>query len=217
MSNITTEVRNESHKVPGRLYIKAGRLSYPKLDKPDTYQASNPRYGVVILIDKTEENKKAIHAAIREAAMAKLNNDEDKTKSFLKKAKANAKLSFHDGDDTDKEEYQGKWYISAYTPEDNPPNLFDPLNNAVRKDMISQIFYAGSYCDVIIHYYAQTQFNGVFASLKAVKFRQDGPRLSAALTVNADEFDDIETDSDFDFASNEKTEPTNEEDEDDLI
>lgn len=163
------------------------RLSFPSLFQTATFGGEDTgKYEATFILDKTE------HAKVIEqvkAAMAQL--AKERLKGKLPPAD---KLCFKDGDDLDREEFQGKMTIKASTKK--RPLVIDsdktPLAEADGKP------YAGCYVNAIISLWAQDNQYGkrINAQLDGVQFRADGePFGDGGISVDAfdafgEDFDD---------------------------
>lgn len=153
------------------------RLSFPSLFQTATFGGEDTgKYEATFILDKTE------HAKVIEqvkAAMAQL--AKERLKGKLPPAD---KLCFKDGDDLDREEFQGKMTIKASTKK--RPLVIDsdktPLAEADGKP------YAGCYVNAIISLWAQDNQYGkrINAQLDGVQFRADGePFGDGGISVDA--------------------------------
>jgi hypothetical protein len=125
-----------------------------------------------------EEGKK--HGALIEALQDQI--------AAIIKANDGGKVSadrrfLRDGNDADREEYEGHWIVSAR--ETKRPNvrdadgeLLDPVDD---EDRIEELIYGGCYCDILIRIWFQDGVKvgkgygkRVNAGLVTVKFREDG-------------------------------------------
>lgn len=163
------------------------RLSFPSLFQTATFGGEDTgKYEATFILDKTE------HAKVIEqvkAAMAQL--AKERLKGKLPPAD---KLCFKDGDDLDREEFQGKMTIKASTKK--RPLVIDsdktPLAEADGKP------YAGCYVNAIVTLWPQDNQYGrrINAQLDGVQFRADGePFGDGGISVDAfdafgEDFDD---------------------------
>lgn len=155
------------------------RLSFPSLFQTATFGGEDTgKYEATFILDKTE------HAKVIEqvkAAMAQL--AKDRLKGKLPPAD---KLCLKDGDDLDREEFQGKFTIKASTKK--RPLVIDsdktPLVEADGKP------YAGCYVNAILSLWAQDNQFGrrINAQLDGVQFRADGEPFGDG-GISADAFD----------------------------
>lgn len=153
------------------------RLSFPSLFQTATFGGEDTgKYEATFILDKTE------HAKVIEqvkAAMAQL--AKERLKGKLPPAD---KLCFKDGDDLDREEFQGKMTIKASTKK--RPLVIDsdktPLAEADGKP------YAGCYVNAIVTLWPQDNQYGrrINAQLDGVQFRADGePFGDGGISVDA--------------------------------
>jgi hypothetical protein len=157
------------------------RVSFPHLARPykgkddDGDRKKKGSYGIVAML---EEGKK--HGALIEALQDQI--------AAIIKANDGGKVSadrrfLRDGNDADREEYEGHWIVSAR--ETKRPNvrdadgeLLDPVDD---EDRIEELIYGGCYCDILIRIWFQDGVKvgkgygkRVNAGLVTVKFREDG-------------------------------------------
>jgi hypothetical protein len=117
--------------------------------------------------------------------------------------------------------YEGNFAISGSGPGGNKnprrPKLYDrrkrPLksNQGIKpeqikdgfffeEDQIPEIFYGGTYGDVILSFYGTDQGGlGIFCSIEAVRSLQEGDRVGGGTYVDGDDFDDEDDDGEDDF------------------
>ncbi len=83
--------------------------AYAWLSRPDEGQEySDGKYKVTLVLDKGDENVEAFIADIAEKSKEALEQE-------FSKVPKNARMPFKDGDDTDKEEFEGKYLIVTKT------------------------------------------------------------------------------------------------------
>lgn len=184
---IIRKLKNGS-EVVGALYeggiikILNVRASYPHLDKPYAGDdGGEPKFSIVGLADK------ATHQEVKEACIEVIED--------LKKANKNAKVSkdklfIKNGDDSDKEEYEGMWTISAR--ETKRPKVRDGNGDLLEVDEIADVIYPGCYVDIIIRPWFQDNPYGrrANANLLSVKFRADGEQLGEGRIDDDDLWDE---------------------------
>lgn len=207
---IIRKLKNGS-EVIGALYeggiikILNVRASYPHLDKPYAGDdGGEPKFSIVGLADK------GTHQEVKEACIEVIED--------LKKANKNAKVSkdklfIKNGDDSDKEEYEGMWAISAR--ETKRPKVRDGNGDLLEVDEIADVIYPGCYVDIIIRPWFQDNAFGkrCNANLLSVKFRADGEQFGEGRIDDDDLWDD---DDEAPKSSGKKSKASDDEDDDDL-
>lgn len=179
---VVKRVKNATLYEGGYVKLMNVRVSYPHLDKPYAGEdGGEPKFGMVSMLNK-KEHKDAI--ALVDSAIAD-----------LLKANKNAKVSkdkrcIRDGDDSDKEEYEGHFTLSAR--ESKRPTVRDGDGVELDKDEINDVIYAGCYADVLIRLWYQDNKFGkrVNANLNAVKFRADGEPFGEGRVDDEEMWDD---------------------------
>lgn len=166
----------------GIIKILNVRASYPHLDKPYAGDdGGEPKYSILGLADKET------HEAIKIACVEVI----DELKKANKNAKvAKDKLFIKNGDDSDKEECEGMWTISAR--ETKRPKVRDGNGDLLEVDEIADVIYPGCYVDIIIRPWFQDNSYGkrVNANLLSVKFRADGEQFGEGRVDDDDLWDD---------------------------
>jgi len=173
------------------------RASYVKLVTAQAVkaEAGNPnakkRYGLVVLIPKTDTEGKA-----------KLDKAEASVKAAnpkVKFLKSNLLLKDGDTDEKAEPEYAGYWFFSANRNEDQgPPDCYGKKKSAgkLSKDEVKNLIYSGCRLNVVVGVYKPKQWDKVCASIEIVQFAGDGERLGDGSSASADELPDIEDDED---------------------
>lgn len=169
------------------------RLSYAHVWEPTSINGSDEKYGVSIIIPKSDKVtlakiNKAIDAAIAEGT-AKFGGK--------KPSKASLKLPLRDGDvdREDDEAYAGAYFINANSK--TAPQIVDrDLNRIVDKTEV----YSGCYARVSISFYAfNTNGNkGIAAGLQNIQKLADGEPLGGRSNAE-DDFSDALEDEDLGF------------------
>ena len=189
----------------GIIKILNVRASYPHLDKPYAGDdGGEPKFSIVGLADK------GTHQSVKEACVEVIED--------LKKANKNAKVAkdklfIKNGDDSDKEEYEGMWTISAR--ETKRPKVRDGNGDLLEVDEIADTIYPGCYVDIIIRPWFQDNAFGkrCNANLLSVKFRADGEQFGEGRIDDDDLWDD---DDEAPKSSGKKSKASDDEDDDDL-
>ena len=189
----------------GIIKILNVRASYPHLDRPYAGDdGGEPKFSIVGLADK------ATHQEVKEACVEVIED--------LKKANKNAKVSkdklfIKNGDDSDKEEYEGMWTISAR--ETKRPKVRDVNGDRLEVDEIADTIYPGCYVDIIIRPWFQDNAFGkrCNANLLSVKFRADGEQFGEGRIDDDDLWDE---DDEAPKSGGKKSKPSDDDDDDDL-
>ena len=188
----------------GIIKILNVRASYPHLDKPYAGDdGGEPKFSIVGLADK------GTHQSVKEACVEVIED--------LKKANKNAKVSkdklfIKNGDDSDKEEYEGMWTISAR--ETKRPKVRDGNGDLLEVDEIADVIYPGCYVDIIIRPWFQDNAFGrrCNANLLSVKFRADGEQFGEGRIDDDDLWDE---DDEAPKSGGKKSKPSDDDDDDD--
>lgn len=174
-----------------RVVLKNVRLSFPKLFKAEKYKGkedSTPRYDAAFLVVKGSDIDKAIWAAIKEECKINYGAKAD-TKLAALRGDTN-KFCYQDGDNTEREEYEGNMILASHRNEDQgPPKVVDkdksPLTPASGKP------YAGCYVNASVDIWVQKgDYPGVRCTLIAVQFCGDGDAFAGAPATDED-FEDL--------------------------
>ena len=169
---------------------KMVRFNYVNLFKPASMNGSKPKYGVSVIIPKSDKvTIKAIKKSI-EAAKAALENK--------KGAKAVDEEGFHnpllDGDKKGDEAYKDSYFINAKS--ELKPKVF----NCNKEEGVDETtIYSGCYGRASINFYGYSKVGrGVAAGIRGVKKYKDGEHLGGGANIEKD-FDDDFDDEDDDF------------------
>lgn len=189
----------------GIIKILNVRASYPHLDRPYAGDdGGEPKFSIVGLADK------ATHQEVKEACVEVIDD--------LKKANKNAKVAkdklfIKNGDDSDKEECEGMWTISAR--ETKRPKVRDGNGDLLEVDEIADTIYPGCYVDIIIRPWFQDNSFGkrVNANLLSVKFRDDGEQFGEGRVDDDDLWDDDDDDK-APRSGGKKSKPSDDDDDD---
>ena len=95
--------------------------------------------------------------------------------------------------------YEGNWAIAGKGPMGGQkrPKLLDRRKREVETDDILDVFYAGTYADVIVSFYGTDKGGlGVFCSVEAIRSHEEGERMAGGFDVDPDVFDDLDDDDD---------------------
>jgi hypothetical protein len=209
-------------KSDGRtVQLKRVRLSFTDSlkDKKPTVENGKPKHSVnVILESKGKEfdaNKAKVGGALRAASKAAFKN-EDAWKTIAeddpKRVCYRKGERFKNKEGTVYAGYEGNFAISAGGPGagDRRPKLLDRHKRPVEEKDILDVFYGGSYADVIISFYGTEKGGrGIFATIEAIRSHQEGERMGGGVYVDADDFDDLEDDGSFDSGPSSAPKPKN--------
>ena len=165
------------------------RLSFPSLFQPTKFdENSKPKYCATFILDKVEhaatikEMEKAIAKLLADNKVAKMSPD---------------RIALKDGDESDREENQGKYLIKASS--DKRPLVIDKSKSPLTEE--DSVVYAGGYVNAIISLWYQNdpkhpewgkKING---ALSAVQWVADGEPFSSG-GASADDFDAFGDDED---------------------
>lgn len=183
-------------KVLGECYLKNVRLSYPHLDKPSaSVKGGAEKYRASFIIDpSTPEGKKALAAA--KAAAGEVVKE-----TWPKAAKAPVKADrnmLKRGDDIISnrtgevpEELAGMIVVNSNA--DDQPLMIHRNKKRLKPEEVRRVFYGGCYVEAALRFYTISDpdkgGNGLFCSLEAIRFWEDGESFGRA-GVNEDFFDD---------------------------
>ena len=150
-----------------------------------------------MLFDKSDEKTLA---KINKAIEAVKQSQKGKQKLANSKGviPSSIKTPLRDGDDADKPEYEGCWYINA-SSYDAPP-VFDRHKNRLNKEDDGSEIYSGVYCNALVNFYP---FNfsgskGIAAGLQGLQKTHDGDHLAGGMAT-ANDFADLGDDPDEEF------------------
>ena len=152
------------------------RFSYCSVWAPRSANGRKPRYGVCLLIPKTDqETVEKIRAAIQRAYVdgAEVLKNEDGSLPPI----ASLKMPMRDGDGERPEDpaYKGQWYLNATSVQ--PPEVVD---DQVRAIFNRASFYSGCYGRASIYFYAyrNEETRGIACGLNHVQKLRDGEALT---------------------------------------
>ena len=166
------------------------RLSYANVWEPTSVNGGTPKYGVSLIIPKSDKKtitaiNKAIDAAIQ-AGIGKFGGK--------KPNKAAIKLPLRDGDtERDDEAYANSYFVNANSP--TAPQIVD---RAVQPILDRSEVYSGCYAKVSINFYA---FNsngnrGIACGLGNIQKIRDGEPLGGRSSATDDFSADFDDDDD---------------------
>lgn len=193
-ATVVRKVANAALLSNGLIRVSNVRLSYPHLDKPYKKEDDKgvAKYGVVALLPKDT------HAAARKLIQSVI---EDVLKENKVKALAADKKFLRDGDESDKDEHQGHWTISAR--EERRPILKEMDSDGdltlVEPEDAKETFYGGCWASILIRPWWQNNKWGkrVNAGLTAVTKKADDDSFGEG-RISEEEVDEaFEDDEDF--------------------
>lgn len=200
-------------KSDGRtVQLKRVRLSFTDSlkEKRATVENGKPKHSVNIILESSspnyDENRAKVTNALK-AACEKAFKNPDAFKSIAEDDPK--RVCYRKGERFKNKEgvvyagYEGNYAISAAGPSggDRRPKLLDRHRRPVEEGDILDVFYGGTYADVIVSFYGTEKGGrGIFASVEAVRSHQEGDRMGGGIYVDADDFDDLEDDG-FDSGS----------------
>jgi hypothetical protein len=193
-ATVVRKVANAALLSNGLIRVSNVRLSYPHLDRPYKKEGDQgtAKYGVVGLLPK--DTHKAAKKLIDEVIA-------DVMKDNKVKALAADKKFLRDGDESDKDEHEGHWTLSAR--EERRPILkeFDADGNLtlVEPEDAKETFYGGCWGSLLIRPWFQNNKFGkrVNAGLTAVTKKADDESFGEG-RISEDEVDEaFEDDEEF--------------------
>lgn len=175
------------------MILKKVRLAYAHIAEPTKAPgAEKAKYSAVIVIDKQDaETVKAVEAAIKAAA----NAGKDK---FGAKYKA-AKTPLRDGDDEEKEGFEGCMFFSANSLK-RPGLVTRDRTPVTDTEDIEDMFYSGAIVNADVNFYpfSVNGNQGIAVGLNNLQFVRDGKRYGGAKPATA-VFEALEEDEDEDM------------------
>lgn len=174
------------------VYLENVRCSHPHVFVPTVFQRkgkpdpnSKPRYTCGFILDKKEHKKliQQIEDAIADVKDAKWGDPDMRIKDD--------NICLVDGDDTDKEELQGKFLLKSAAPKKNPPAVLGRDKRPLREEDGKP--YGGCYVNAIVRIFAYDEYDDqVLASLEAVQYFAKGQAFGKgpADTSKFGEYDD---------------------------
>ena len=186
---VVKKVKNAVLYSDGTLRVTDIRISYPHLDKKWAKNASDSAAFSCVGILPKDTHKEAIDLCLEVC--------DTLLKEQLKgeKIKADAKF-IRDGDQAAKPEYEGAWTINVR--EDMRPIVLNPDKSEMDIEDIKPTIKPGHFTDMLCQPWLQNNEWGkrINASLRAVRYRREGPELSEATGISKDvaiaSFDDDE-------------------------
>lgn len=181
--------------------VFADRLKTAAKTSPD---ATKETHGCSVLLEKDsptyEANHAKVMAAIKEAGKQAFKNED----AYISIAEdAPKRVCYRDG--TKWKNKEGKVYagfenakaFSGSGPKggERRPKLLDRHKREVEVKDIDDVFYGGTYADVIVSFFGTEKGSrGIFCTIEAIRSHQEGERMGGGVNVDADDFDDLEDD-----------------------
>ena len=172
-------------KENGDIILKNVRFSYLHVFSPKAFEpGGTPSYSGTFILDKVEHAE-----AIKEM---RLILDRMQKEAFKGRIPA-SKLCLRDGDETGKDEYEGKWIVVAREREDNPPALLD-RDGKTKVTKSDDKIYSGAHGNVMIRLWTQNNSYGkrINANLLGLQFLRHDEKFGGATRPKADEMFDSE-------------------------
>jgi len=172
-------VENATLFSDGTILLKNVRASYPHVVTQGKFDGKDSGYSIQAMMPKKSHAK----------AIALVNEQIEKTKTEAKVKVAADKIAFKDGDNSDKDAYDGCMVLSAR--ETKRPALRDARNERIDVDKADGIFYGGCWVNVLVRPWAQNNSWGKrinFNLLAVQKVRDDEAFGEGRITE--DEIDD---------------------------
>jgi hypothetical protein len=186
-------------------------------DKKATVENGTPKHSANVIVVQTpgddplskkaaalfDQNKAKIvsrHQGIRLEAWGKEDAWKDIAEDSPKRLCFRKGERFKNNDGEVYKGYAGNWAISASGPKggEHRPLLLDRHKRQVEEKDILDVMYGGSYCDVVVSFFGTEKGGkGIFASIEAIRSRQEGERLGGGPRASADDFDDLDDDDSF--------------------
>ena len=169
-----------------------------------TVENGEPKHTCTVLLEadkpETEANKKKLMAAL-EAASEREWKKKDAWKAIAEDDPK--RVAFRKGERFKNKEgevyagFAGNHALAVSGPMGGKkcPKILNRNKHAVAVDDILDVVYPGTYADVVVSLYGTNKGGkGVFASVEAIRSRQEGERVGGGVDVDADDFDDLEDD-----------------------
>lgn len=206
----TVEERGDGRTVQ----LKRVRLSFTDSlkEKKKTSDDPNakPKHSLNVLLEKDSPNYAENHAkvmsAIKAAGLKEWKNED----AYLSIAEdAPKRVCYRDGTKWKNKEgvvYSGYENAKAFSGSgpsggQKRPKLLDRHKRPVAEEDILDVMYGGTYADVIVSFFGTDKGSrGIFCSVEAIRSHQEGERMGGGISVDADDFDDLEEDDAFDSA-----------------
>ncbi len=193
--------------------LKKVRLSFTGslYEKKATVKDGVEKYNFNVIVAKDSPTFESNHAKIvsaMEAASEKMWKDKNRWKRIMENDPK--RVCYRKGERFANQEtgipyagYEGNYGISVGCPakgQKRPGKLLDRHKRPVEEKDILDVFYSGSFGDVVLEFYGTNEGGpGIFCTASAVRSHQEGDNLGGGgVPVDADDFDDLEDDDSFD-------------------
>lgn len=207
MTKKTIEERGDGRAVQ----LKGVRLSFTQglYEKKATVKDGVPKHNFNVILETAHPNFAQNKAKI-EAALAAAAEREWKDGNRWKRIAENdpKRLCFRKGERFANQEsgepyngYAGNFGIAVGCPgkgQKRPGKLLDRHKRTVEEKDILDVFYSGTYADVVIEFYGTNEGGpGIFCTASAIRSHQQGENLGGGgVPVDDDDFDDLEDEED---------------------
>lgn len=181
-------------------------FTYSLKEARATVENGEPKHTCTVLLEtgkpETEANKKKLISAM-EAACEREWNKKDSWKAIAEDDPK--RVAFREGERFKNKEgevyagFEGNYALAVSGPMGGKkrPKIMNRHKQAVSVEDILDVVYPGTYADVVVSLYGTTKGGkGVFASIEAIRSRQEGERVGGGVNVDPDDFDDLEDDDD---------------------
>lgn len=177
--------KNVIRYTDGCLRIDNLIASYPHVDEPwAKNEKDKPKFSITGLGDKET------HAEAKKFCVEII----DELLAEKKMGKIGAEHKFiRNGDDSGKDENEGRWIIKASENANRRPPVRDQRGNLIDQKKIADTIYPGCIVNILIRPWAQNNEHGkkINANLIGVQFVRDGERLGEAPIDDEDAWDEI--------------------------
>lgn len=179
------------------------RISFPVLREAKATIENGPKkFGANFIIDPSTAEGKANIAKI-EKAIAAAEMDEFGKTGIVEKIRDPKRKCYRPGEDfanVDGEVYSGyDDMMGLATKANKRPLLLDRKKQQVEIEDIDDVFQGGYRVDAIVNFYCTSKEKqggrGLFASVNAIRFREEDETFGGA-KASADDFEDIDEDDD---------------------
>jgi hypothetical protein len=169
------------------------RIAFPHLFEKSVFpgkKEEEAKYNAVFLIPKDDPQVAAVKAIIQTVSVDRWQN---KAEAILKELATADRICLRDGDNKNKDGYQGCMYINASN--ELRPKVLNRDKSELTKD--SGVIYAGCCVVCSLDIWAQDSpkhpeyGKRINATLRGVQFMQDGDAFTGGGPVKDDEFDDL--------------------------
>jgi len=172
----------------GTVLVRNGRFSYPhvlvpKEGKDDNGNPTPASFSCTVLLPKrTHTGVKNLFVRLFDEIL----------KEHKQRKLAPERKCFRDGDNYDKEEYEGHWYLAAREQKKNPPKVRDADGRTKLDPDDEARIYGGAYGHMLVRLWWQDNKHGkrINAGLVGVQFVKDGEPFGDATRVTEDDIDD---------------------------